>query len=68
MTINRAAVLTLWRKPSGEVSGVEARLRKVEVPGELHASTDDVSWADGMAVRSPTNMGVLSRNRSAPHE
>ncbi|MFM7074863.1 MAG: flavodoxin family protein [Planctomycetaceae bacterium] len=43
-----------------EIAGVEVRLRKVEGAGELRAGAGDVLWADGVAVGSPTNTGVLS--------
>jgi NAD(P)H dehydrogenase (quinone) len=43
-----------------EIQGVEVRLRKIAGEGELKATPDDVLWADGVAVGSPTNMGVLS--------
>jgi NAD(P)H dehydrogenase (quinone) len=43
-----------------EMEGVEVRLRKVDGPGELRAAPEDVLWADGIAVGSPTNMGLLS--------
>jgi NAD(P)H dehydrogenase (quinone) len=42
------------------MAGVEVRLRKVDGPGELRAAPEDVLWADGVAVGSPTNMGLLS--------
>jgi NAD(P)H dehydrogenase (quinone) len=45
---------------AGEIEGVEVRLRKVDGDGDLHAAPGDVLWADGVAVGSPTNMGVLS--------
>jgi NAD(P)H dehydrogenase (quinone) len=45
---------------AGEIQGVDVRLRKVEGAGELKATADDVLWADGIAVGSPTNMGVIS--------
>jgi NAD(P)H dehydrogenase (quinone) len=44
-----------------EMAGVEVRLRKVDGEGELRAAPEDVLWADGVAVGSPTNMGLLSR-------
>ncbi len=37
------------------VDGIEVRLKKVDF-----ATKDDVLWCDGLAVGSPTNMGVLS--------
>lgn len=43
-----------------EMAGVEVRLRKVDGEGELRAAPEDVLWADGIAVGSPTNMGLLS--------
>lgn len=43
-----------------EMAGVEVRLRKIEGAGVLRALPEDVLWADGVAVGSPTNMGVLS--------
>jgi len=42
------------------MAGVEVRLRKVDGGGELRAAPEDVLWADGIAVGSPTNMGLLS--------
>jgi NAD(P)H dehydrogenase (quinone) len=42
------------------MTGVEERLRKVDGAGELRAAPGDVLWADGIAVGSPTNMGLLS--------
>ena len=43
-----------------EIQGVEVRLRKIGGENDLKATPDDVVWADGVAVGSPTNMGVLS--------
>ena len=43
-----------------EMAGVEVRLRKVDGEGDLRALPEDVLWADGVAVGSPTNMGLLS--------
>ena len=43
-----------------EMAGVEVRLRKVDGAGDLRAAPEDVLWADGVAVGSPTNMGLLS--------
>ena len=37
------------------IPGTEVRLRSLE-----DASADDVLWCDGLAVGSPTNMGLLS--------
>jgi NAD(P)H dehydrogenase (quinone) len=43
-----------------EIQGVEVRLRKITGDDELKATPEDVLWADGLAVGSPTNMGVIS--------
>ena len=43
-----------------EISGVVVRLKKITGEGELKATPADVVWADGIAVGSPTNMGVIS--------
>ena len=43
-----------------EIQGVEVRIKKIGGEGELCATPDDVLWAEGIAVGSPTNMGVLS--------
>lgn len=43
-----------------EIQGVEVRLRKINGAGELKATPEDVLWADGLAVGTPTNMGVIS--------
>lgn len=43
-----------------EVQSVEVRIRKIATDGPDKAIPDDVLWADGVAVGSPTNMGVLS--------
>lgn len=37
------------------ISGIECRLRSIET-----ATADDVTWCDGLAVGSPTNMGLMS--------
>jgi NAD(P)H dehydrogenase (quinone) len=37
------------------VEGIEVRLRSVD-----EATADDVVWCDGIAVGSPTNMGLMS--------
>jgi NAD(P)H dehydrogenase (quinone) len=38
------------------IQGVEVRTRKIDGEGELKATPEDVLWADGVAVGSPTNM------------
>jgi multimeric flavodoxin WrbA len=40
---------------TSRISGIEVSLRDVE-----SATADDVLWCDGLAVGSPTNMGILS--------
>lgn len=40
---------------AGAVSGMEVRKRHVD-----EATADDVLWCDGLAVGSPTNMGLIS--------
>src|ERR1041384_1408373 len=37
------------------IPGIEVRVRKV-----TEATADDVLWCDGLALGSPTNMGLLS--------
>jgi NAD(P)H dehydrogenase (quinone) len=37
------------------ISGIDVRLRKVE-----KATPEDIVWCDGLALGSPTNMGLLS--------
>lgn len=44
-----------------EIPGVTVRLRKLAAEDAAERATpEDVLWADGIAVGSPTNMGVLS--------
>jgi len=43
-----------------EIDGVDVRLRKIEGDGESRATPDDVLWADGVAVGTPTNSGLIS--------
>ena len=52
---NTAKMAELVAEGPGSISGVEVRLRKVE-----EATADDVLWCDGLALGSPTNMGLLS--------
>lgn len=40
---------------AGALPGVEVRLKSVDEAGR-----DDILWADGLAVGSPTNLGVMS--------
>ena len=45
---------------ASEIQGVEVRIRKITADCPDKATPEDVLWADGVAVGSPTNMGVLS--------
>lgn len=52
---NTARMAGLVAEGAGLIPGTEVRVRGVDA-----ASPDDVYWCDGLAVGSPTNMGVLS--------
>ena len=52
---NTAKMAGLVAEGVGCIPGMEVRLRKVE-----EATADDVLWCDGLALGSPTNMGLLS--------
>src|SRR3954467_11937643 len=52
---NTARMAELVAEGAGLIPGTEVRVREVEA-----ATSDDVCWCDGLAVGSPTNMGVLS--------
>jgi NAD(P)H dehydrogenase (quinone) len=52
---NTAAMARLVAEGAGLIPGTEVRMREVGA-----AAPDDVYWCDGLAVGSPTNMGVLS--------
>jgi NAD(P)H dehydrogenase (quinone) len=52
---NTEKMAQLVAEGAASIPGVEVRLRKV---GE--ATADDVVWCDGLALGSPTNMGLLS--------
>src|SRR5947209_16826995 len=52
---NTAMMAGLVAEGAGGIPGVEVRLRKVE-----EATPEDVLWCDGLALGSPTNMGLLS--------
>lgn len=52
---NTAKMAALVAEGAREVPGVEVRLRHVD-----EATADDVLWCDGLALGSPTNMGILS--------
>jgi NAD(P)H dehydrogenase (quinone) len=50
-----ARMAQLVAEGAGTIPGMDVRLRHID-----EATRDDVSWCDGIAVGSPTNMGVLS--------
>jgi NAD(P)H dehydrogenase (quinone) len=52
---NTAKMAALVAEGAAEVPGTEVRLRDLAA-----ATPDDVLWCDGIAVGSPTNMGILS--------
>jgi NAD(P)H dehydrogenase (quinone) len=52
---NTARMADLVAAGAGEIPDTEVRLRDIDA-----ATPDDVYWCDGLAVGSPTNMGVLS--------
>ena len=52
---NTAKMAGLVAGRAGVIPSMEVRLRKVE-----EATADDVLWCDGLALGSPTNMGLLS--------
>ena len=52
---NTAKMAGLVAEGAGGIPGIEVRLRKVE-----EATAEDVLWCDGLALGSPTNMGLLS--------
>lgn len=54
-TGNTAKMAQLVAEGAEAIAGMEIRLRNVD-----SATPDDVYWCDGLAVGSPTNMGILS--------
>jgi len=60
LTGNVGAMARLVAEGAATIPGVETRLRQVGGSGELKATAEDVLWCDGLAVGSPTNMGILS--------
>jgi NAD(P)H dehydrogenase (quinone) len=52
---NTAKMAHLVAEGAASIVDVEVRLRHVDA-----ASADDVVWCDGLAVGSPTNMGLIS--------
>ncbi len=54
-TGNVATMAKLVAEGAALVSETEVRVRSVD-----EATAEDVVWCDGLAVGSPTNMGLLS--------
>lgn len=54
-TGNVAQMAALVAEGAAQVPDTEVRMRSVD-----EATADDVVWCDGIAVGSPTNMGILS--------
>src|SRR6202048_2066949 len=52
---NTEKMAGLVAKGAEAIAGVDVRLRKID-----EATPDDVLWCDGLALGSPTNMGLLS--------
>src|SRR5205085_2027492 len=52
---NTEKMARLVAEGSARITQTEVRLRKI-----TEAKADDVFWCDGLAVGSPTNMGLLS--------
>src|ERR1700719_1104024 len=52
---NTAKMAELVAEGAAGIPGIEVRLRIVE-----EATPEDVLWCDGLALGSPTNMGLLS--------
>ena len=50
-----ARMAALVAEGAQSISGTEVRVKSVD-----EAQADDVIWCDGLAVGSPTNMGILS--------
>lgn len=55
LTGNVEQMAKLVAEGAAQVDGTEVRVRNVE-----QAEPEDVLWCDGIAVGSPTNMGILS--------
>ncbi|MDY0169359.1 MAG: flavodoxin family protein [Thermoguttaceae bacterium] len=54
-TGNTAGMADLVAEGVASISGMDVRVRDVQA-----ADAEDVCWCDGLAVGSPTNMGILS--------
>ena len=55
LTGNTEEMAKLVAEGARSVDGTEVRIRRVD-----EATKEDILWCDGIAVGSPTNMGVLS--------
>ena len=54
-TGNTAKMAQLVAEGAASIEAIEVRVRSID-----EATADDVLWCDGLAVGSPTNMGLLS--------
>ena len=54
-TGNTAKMAQFVAEGAAGIGGIEVRVRNLD-----EATADDVVWCDGLAVGSPTNMGVMS--------
>ena len=52
---NTAKMAELVAEGASAIPGIEVRVRNID-----EATAEDVVWCDGLAVGSPTNMGLLS--------
>ena len=52
---NTAKMAGLVAEGAASIDNIEVRLRRVD-----EATPDDIAWCDGLALGSPTNMGLLS--------
>jgi NAD(P)H dehydrogenase (quinone) len=52
---NTARMATLVVEGAQSIPGIEVRQRRID-----EATAEDVVWCDGLAVGSPTNMGLIS--------
>jgi NAD(P)H dehydrogenase (quinone) len=52
---NTAKMANLVAEGAASIDNIEVRLRRVD-----EATPDDIAWCDGLALGSPTNMGLLS--------
>ncbi|MCU0872442.1 MAG: flavodoxin domain-containing protein, partial [Pirellulaceae bacterium] len=54
-TGNTAKMAQFVAAGAAGIDGIEVRIRSLD-----EATADDVVWCDGLALGSPTNMGVMS--------